>query len=67
MTDLEEENYNNPIFRDHIEYIDDQNYSTYFKPSKKTNKLSLIVRDYLAGMSDKYFNEIFETFQKESK
>jgi dGTPase len=62
LKDLEEENYKNPIFRDHIEYIDDKNYSTYFKPLRTKNKLTLIVRDYLAGMSDKYFNEIFELF-----
>ena len=67
LKDLEVENYESPIFRDHIEYIDDQNYSTYFKPLKKNHKLSLIVRDYIAGMSDKYFNEIFERFQKKSK
>ncbi len=65
LKDLEDEIYKNPIFRDHIEYIDDKNYSTYFKPLKRTNKLTLIVRDYIAGMSDKYFNEIFELFHKE--
>ena len=67
LKDLEVENYESPIFRDHIEYIDDQNYSTYFKPLKKNHKLSLIVRDYIAGMSDKYFNEIFERFKKKTK
>ncbi len=65
LVDLKEENFNSPIFKDHIEYIDDKNYSTYFKPLKKTNKLTLIVRDYMAGMSDKYFYEIFELFHKE--
>ncbi|MFX0035408.1 MAG: deoxyguanosinetriphosphate triphosphohydrolase family protein [Candidatus Hermodarchaeota archaeon] len=61
---LEQEDYNTPIFKDHIEYIDDQNYSTYFKPLQKQKNLPLIVRDYIAGMSDKYFNEIYERFRK---
>ena len=64
LKDLEEENYNTPIFRDHIEYIDDKNYNTYFEPQKNNNQLTLIVRDYIAGMSDKYFNEIYEKFRK---
>lgn len=62
--DLEESNYNAPIFKDHIEYIDDANYSTYYLPLKKTNNLSLIARDYIAGMSDKYFSEIYDKFSK---
>ncbi|MFW9973495.1 MAG: deoxyguanosinetriphosphate triphosphohydrolase family protein [Candidatus Odinarchaeota archaeon] len=64
IKDLEEENYNSPVFKDHIEYIDDQNYSTYFQSLKNKNQLSLIARDYIAGMSDKYFNEIYERFRK---
>ena len=64
LKDLEEENYNTPIFRDHIEYIDDKNYNTYFEPQKNNNQLTLIVRDYIAGMSDKYFNQIYEKFRK---
>ena len=63
LKDLEEENYNAPIFKDHIEYIDNENYTTYFKPLKENN-LTLIVRDYIAGMSDKYFKEIHEKFRK---
>jgi dGTPase len=39
LKDLEESNFNSPIFKDHIEYIDDENYSTYFKPLKDQNKL----------------------------
>ncbi|MFX0000158.1 MAG: deoxyguanosinetriphosphate triphosphohydrolase family protein [Candidatus Hodarchaeota archaeon] len=66
LKDLDQENYNTPIFKDHIEYIDDQNYSTYFEPLKKSNQLTLIVRDYIAGMSDKYFNEIYERFRKQT-
>ncbi|MFW9783631.1 MAG: deoxyguanosinetriphosphate triphosphohydrolase family protein [Candidatus Heimdallarchaeota archaeon] len=62
LKDLKEDNYNSPIFKDHIEYIDDQNYHTYFKPLKKDKKLTLIVRDYIAGMSDKYFQEIHSRF-----
>ncbi len=62
LKDLEEDNYDSPIFRDHIEYIDDQNYRSYFQPLRKSDKLTLIVRDYIAGMSDKYFSEIFELF-----
>ncbi|MHA1489123.1 MAG: deoxyguanosinetriphosphate triphosphohydrolase family protein [Promethearchaeota archaeon] len=58
LKDLEVENYNAPIFKDHIEYIDDKDYNIYFKPLKENNNLTLIVRDYIAGMSDKYFNEI---------
>ncbi|MFX1497425.1 MAG: deoxyguanosinetriphosphate triphosphohydrolase family protein [Promethearchaeota archaeon] len=57
---LEEENYDASIFKDHIEYIDDQEYSTYYFPLKSKNKLTLIVRDYIAGMSDKYFTQIYE-------
>ena len=62
LKDLQEENYDSPIFRDHIEYIDDKDYSTYFKPLKNDSKLTLIVRDYIGGMSDKYFKEIYERF-----
>ncbi len=64
LVDLKQENYDAPIFKDHIEYIDDPNYSTYYKPMKEKNQLTFIVRDYIAGMSDKYFNEIFNRFQK---
>ncbi len=64
LSDLEENNYNAPIFKDHVEYIDDLDYSTYFKLLKKSKKLTLIVRDYIAGMSDKYFSEIYERSQK---
>lgn len=66
LKDLEEENYNSYIFKDHIEYIDDKNYSTYLEPHKKKNKLTLIVRDYIAGMSDKYFNEIYEKIHRKT-
>ena len=59
LRDLEEENFKAPIFRDHVEYIDDENYTTYFEPNKRSQNLKLIARDYIAGMSDKYFNEIF--------
>jgi dGTPase len=62
LKDLEEENFNSPIFKDHIEYIDDKKYSTYYKPLKNQNKLTLVVRDYISGMSDKYFNEIFRKY-----
>jgi len=64
LKDLKEENYSSPIFIDHIEYIDDANYSTYFQALKNDKKLPLIVRDYIAGMSDKYFSEIYEKFVK---
>ena len=66
LKDLEEDNYESPIFRDHIEYIDDQNYKSYFKPLKESNKLTLIVRDYIAGMSDKYFSDTFDLFHSKS-
>ncbi|MHA1294416.1 MAG: deoxyguanosinetriphosphate triphosphohydrolase family protein [Promethearchaeota archaeon] len=66
LKDLETDNYNAPIFKDHIEYIDDPNFNTYFKPLKKQNLLTLIARDYIAGMSDKYFAEIYEKLQKKS-
>ncbi|GAG79286.1 unnamed protein product, partial [marine sediment metagenome] len=52
LRDLEEENFHAPIFIDHIEYIDDENYSTYFEPNKQNGNLKLIVRDFIAGMSD---------------
>ncbi|MCK4688386.1 MAG: hypothetical protein KAT66_09675, partial [Candidatus Lokiarchaeota archaeon] len=64
LKDLEEDNYNSPIFKDHIEYIDNENFTTYFYTLKDQNKLPLIVRDYIAGMSDRYFSEIFIKFQK---
>ena len=64
LKDLEEENYNSPIFKDHVEYIDDENFSIYFYSLKDQNKLLLIVRDYIAGMSDRYFSEIYIKFQK---
>ena len=64
LNDLKEENYSSPIFKDHIEYIDDANYSTYYQYLKIEKKLPLIVRDYIAGMSDKYFSEIYEMYIK---
>ena len=64
LKDLEEDNYDSPIFRDHIEYIDDQDYRSYFLPLKNSDKLTLIVRDYIAGMSDKYFSEVFDLFHR---
>ena len=64
LRDLQEENFKAPIFRDHIEYIDNKNYETYFKQLKKANQLTLVARDYIAGMSDKYFNEIYERYRK---
>jgi len=64
LKDLEEDNYNSPIFKDHIEYIDNENFTTYFYTLKDQNKLPLIVRDYIAGMSDRYFSEIYIKFQK---
>jgi len=64
LKDLEEQNYEAPIFKDHIEYIDNHDYTTYFKPLKRNKNLTLIVRDYIAGMSDNYFNKIYERFQK---
>jgi dGTP triphosphohydrolase len=62
LRDLKEENYHAPIFKDHIEYIDDRGYSTYYKPLKSQKKLNILVRDYIAGMSDKYFNEIYDKY-----
>jgi dGTPase len=64
LKDLEEERHSSSIFKDHIEYIDDSDYTTYFKPLKDNNQLTLIVRDYIAGMSDKYFSEIYQKFFK---
>jgi len=62
LRELEEENFQAPIFVDHIEYIDDENYSTYFEPNKQNGNLKLIARDFIAGMSDKYFHEIFSLY-----
>ncbi|MBY8988100.1 MAG: HD domain-containing protein [Candidatus Lokiarchaeota archaeon] len=59
LEDLENKTVNAPIFKDHIEYIDDERYSTYYKPNNEQGNLPLIVRDYIAGMSDKYFHEVF--------
>ncbi|TFF97986.1 MAG: HD domain-containing protein [Promethearchaeota archaeon] len=60
LHDLREERFNAPIFKDHIEYIDNNNYSTYYKPLRKDGKLPLIVRDYISGMSDEYFRIIYK-------
>jgi dGTPase len=62
LKDLEEQNYHAPIFKDHIEYIDDRGYSTYYKPLKSQRKLKFLVRDYIAGMSDLYFNDVYEKY-----
>jgi dGTPase len=59
LKDLENERMDSYIFRDHISYIDDANLNTYYQPLREKEKLPLIVRDYIAGMSDKYFNEIY--------
>ena len=64
LEELEQKNYNAPIFKDHIEYIDDETFSTYFKPLKNQGNLTFIVRDYIAGMSDKYFKEIYDKYHK---
>ncbi len=64
LKDLEEEIYDSPIFNDHVAYIDDPEYNTYYHPLRDQNKLTLIVRDYIAGMSDKYFEEVYYRFQK---
>jgi dGTPase len=66
LKDLTEEKFETPIFEDHIDYIDDETYNTYYYPLRDKNKLTLIVRDYIAGMSDKYFTEIYERFHKET-
>ncbi len=62
LRDLEEENFKAPIFIDHIEYIDDEKYTTYFEPNKQNGNLKLIARDFIAGMSDQYFSEIFSRY-----
>jgi len=64
LKDLEKENLKAPIFIDHIEYIDNPEFDTYFYPLKEQNKLARIACDYIAGMSDKYFNEIYIRFRK---
>lgn len=63
LEDLEANDVKSPIFSDHIDYIDDDNYSTYYEPNKREKKLALIVRDYIAGMSDNYFNEIYVKYK----
>ena len=60
LRDLQEENYKAPVFKDHVEYIDDPDYTHYYLPLKKEKKLTLIVRDYIAGMSDKYFAQTYQ-------
>lgn len=64
LRDLEEENFKAPIFIDHIEYIDDEKYTTYFEPNKQNGNLKLIVRDFIAGMSDQYFSYQVATLQR---
>ena len=63
LNDLEKNNYDSPIFKEHIEYIDDKDYSTYYEPYKSEGKLPIIARDYIAGMSDKYFKYIYKKFK----
>jgi dGTPase len=63
LTDLEKKNYDAPIFKEHVEYIDDKDYSTYYEPYKSEGKLQIIARDYIAGMSDKYFKYIYEKYK----
>ncbi|MFW9867693.1 MAG: deoxyguanosinetriphosphate triphosphohydrolase family protein [Candidatus Thorarchaeota archaeon] len=65
LKDIEENNYTSPIFTDHIEYIDDENYNTYLNPLKQNDQITLIVRDYISGMSDKYFSEIYNWFLRD--
>ena len=60
LSDLQESNYDAPVFKDHVEYIDDPNYNHYYNPLKKEDKLTLIARDYIAGMSDKYFAQTYQ-------
>ncbi|MHA1458140.1 MAG: deoxyguanosinetriphosphate triphosphohydrolase family protein [Promethearchaeota archaeon] len=62
LRELEEENFTAPIFIDHIEYIDDEKYTTYFEPNKQNGNLKLIARDFIAGMSDKYFHEVYSLY-----
>ena len=64
LEDLERNDTQSPIFTDHIDYIDDTDYTTYYEPIKKQKGLALIVRDYIAGMSDNYFNEIYNRYKK---
>jgi len=64
LDDLEKKKYDSWIFKDHIEYIDDNDYSTYFQKYFEEDKLGWIVRDYIAGMSDRYFKEVSERFKK---
>lgn len=66
LKDLEKANYEAPIFKEHIEYIDNKNYSTYYVPHKNEGKLPIIARDYISGMSDKYFNYIYDTLKEEN-
>ncbi len=64
LNDLKEENLDAPIFKDHVDYIDDPDLSTYFELNRKAGTLSIIVRDYIAGMSDKYFSEVYKRLRK---
>lgn len=66
LRDLKEENFHSSIFKDHIEYIDNSEYTTYFEPHKKANIIQLIVKDYIAGMSDKYFSEVYENIKSQT-
>jgi len=61
LRDLQEGNYEAPVFKDHVEYIDDPEYTHYYNPLRKENKLTLIARDYIAGMSDKYFAQTYQS------
>ncbi len=65
LKDLREEKYEAPVFKDHVDYIDDSNYTYYYNPLKKNNQLTLIARDYIAGMSDKYFTRTYKVLHDE--
>ena len=58
LRELEDGNFKAPIFIDHVEYIDDEKFTTYFEPNKQNNNLKLVARDFIAGMSDYYFEKV---------
>jgi len=52
LEDLEKESRKSPIYRDFLNNMNEQYISSTLKPQ--------IVLDYIAGMTDRYFREIFE-------
>lgn len=57
LDDLNRENQNSPIFRHHINYVNKAHYER--KVPYEQTELNQIVVDYIAGMTDDYFIDLY--------